>query len=222
VAYTRSGTVAEESRGDASTSPGMADHDWSVIDVAQGTCSVDGCEKLASAARGWCPMHYRRWRIHGDVHYDRLPGPVPAPPHERILARVEKSDDGCWLFTGPLKDTGYASLTIGSAADGTRRPVGAHRVMYEIYVGPIPDGHDLHHKCGVRHCVNPAHVTPIDHAAHYWEHDPITARWGPRGGPCRTCGSENFRITPSGRRICRACHNRRSQAAYARKKAATR
>ena len=30
-------------------------------------CSVDGCEKKG-AGRGWCQMHYRRWRRHGDVH----------------------------------------------------------------------------------------------------------------------------------------------------------
>lgn len=30
------------------------------------TCSVPGCEKKAEK-RGWCAMHYRRWRIHGDT-----------------------------------------------------------------------------------------------------------------------------------------------------------
>lgn len=29
------------------------------------TCSVDGCAKDV-AARGWCLMHYKRWRTHGD------------------------------------------------------------------------------------------------------------------------------------------------------------
>jgi hypothetical protein len=33
--------------------------------VSERVCSVEGCEKLVHA-RGWCSMHYRRWRTHGD------------------------------------------------------------------------------------------------------------------------------------------------------------
>ena len=28
-------------------------------------CAVDGCERRATR-RGWCEMHYMRWRAHGD------------------------------------------------------------------------------------------------------------------------------------------------------------
>lgn len=28
-------------------------------------CSITGCEKGVQS-RGWCPMHYQRWRAHGD------------------------------------------------------------------------------------------------------------------------------------------------------------
>lgn len=40
-------------------------------------CSIDGCNRDAHAAggaRGWCPKHYRRWRLNGDPlvsRYDR-------------------------------------------------------------------------------------------------------------------------------------------------------
>lgn len=29
------------------------------------TCAIDGCERRAQA-RGWCKMHWKRWRRHGD------------------------------------------------------------------------------------------------------------------------------------------------------------
>jgi len=33
--------------------------------MAKGTCSVEGCDKPVTS-RGWCEMHYYRWRRHGD------------------------------------------------------------------------------------------------------------------------------------------------------------
>ena len=36
------------------------------MNVTDGTCSVDGCGR-PSRVRGWCVMHYGRWRRHGNV-----------------------------------------------------------------------------------------------------------------------------------------------------------
>lgn len=35
---------------------------------AKTMCSIDGCEK-PSRSRGWCEMHYSRWKTHGDELY---------------------------------------------------------------------------------------------------------------------------------------------------------
>lgn len=41
-------------------------------EMAQRTCSIDGCEK-PHFGRGWCEMHYRRWYEHGDPLINRFP-----------------------------------------------------------------------------------------------------------------------------------------------------
>ena len=33
--------------------------------MAKATCSIEGCERKARC-RGWCDLHYNRWRAHGD------------------------------------------------------------------------------------------------------------------------------------------------------------
>lgn len=40
------------------------------------TCAVDGCDRKARS-RGWCMMHWKRWRRHGDPTY-LVPRPTPS------------------------------------------------------------------------------------------------------------------------------------------------
>lgn len=42
----------------------------------------------------------------------------------------------------------------------------AHRVAYILFVGPIPKGYDVHHKCGIKSCCNPAHLKPMSRIEH--------------------------------------------------------
>ena len=62
---------------------------------------------------------------------------------------------GCWVWTGEILEHGYGRVSWGPH----RYP--AHRVAYELYVGPIPEGMQLDHLCRNRRCVNPAHVEPV-------------------------------------------------------------
>lgn len=78
---------------------------------------------------------------------------------ERLLARAEAvTESGCWLWLGSVNNDGYGLIRIGSRRDGSRRLVKAHRLSYEVHVGPIPLGLEVLHRCDVPACVNPAHL----------------------------------------------------------------
>jgi hypothetical protein len=61
---------------------------------------------------------------------------------------------GCWLWTLSVGEWGYARL--GKNKFGNERLL--HRLAYLHYVGPIPDGLCVLHKCDVPSCVNPHHL----------------------------------------------------------------
>jgi hypothetical protein len=82
--------------------------------------------------------------------------PTPIPPYEdRFRERMQPTSTGCILWTGHLNWNGYGRVTYKG------RLAGAHRVAYEIFKGPIPDGLQLDHLCRVRNCVNPEHLEPV-------------------------------------------------------------
>ena len=80
-----------------------------------------------------------------------------------LIERFEKKyfiepNSGCWLWTGTLQSGGYGLMWAGK---GEGQYVLAHRVSYETYVGPIPEGLHIDHLCRTRACVNPRHLEPV-------------------------------------------------------------
>lgn len=61
---------------------------------------------------------------------------------------------GCWLWTG------QTHMGYGYFWDG-RTMARAHRWAYKRFVGDVPEGLVLDHKCRVRSCVNPDHLEPV-------------------------------------------------------------
>ncbi len=82
-----------------------------------------------------------------------------APLLERILRQISpEPNTGCWLWLGSMAGSGYGQIGLGSRKQGVAV---THRVLYELMVGPIPQGLDLDHLCRVRLCVNPQHLEPV-------------------------------------------------------------
>lgn len=87
---------------------------------------------------------------------------------DRFWSKVEKTEEGCWLWTAAKFSTGYGVFQL------RRKAMKAHRVAYGLLVGPVVDGLVLDHachnedtscrggtSCPHRACVNPAHLRAV-------------------------------------------------------------
>lgn len=111
-------------------------------------CVRDGCG-LKIYARSLCKKHHQWDWNHGLL-----------PPRETLTLKqviTERSipvpESGCWLWEKSVNNRGYGRTPIGGGQ--TRY---AHRVSFEQFNGPIPEGMEVCHRCDTPACVNPDHL----------------------------------------------------------------
>lgn len=74
---------------------------------------------------------------------------------DRLRSKISVQPNGCWHWVAGLNADGYAQVYNPG---GSRL---AHRMVYEFFVGRIPDGLQIDHLCRVRRCVNPSHLETV-------------------------------------------------------------
>lgn len=132
---------------------------------------------------------------------------TPACLPRHIRRNIAPGERGCWLWTRSCSPDGYGWASLNN------RTYQAHRLVYTLVKGDIPEGLMIDHLCRIRACVNPAHMEPVS-ARENQQRSPIT----PAGRlACLKCGGPlTWYMTPSVfQRRCIPCARKR-RAAYMR------
>lgn len=130
------------------------------------------------------------------------------PIEARFWAKVSKGKTSeCWEWAAGRNEFGYGLFFL----NGRRER--AHRVSHSLFVGPIPEGMVVRHKCDNPPCINPDHLevgTQGDNMQDAWTRGRRTP-WSVLVTAC--CNGHEY--TPAntrhyrGRRHCRACDKQR-------------
>lgn len=143
-------------------------------------CSIDGCGKTA-VKRGWCGMHYRRWKTHGDTG----------------ITHKAANGDG-------YIQNGYP----GHQIKGVR--VFDHVRIAEKALGkPLPPGAVVHHVNEIKTDNRPSNLVICPNKAYHnlihARMDAMAATGDPNQRKCRLCKEydllENLRIYETARSI---------------------
>ena len=126
------------------------------------------------------------------------------PPEQRFMRYIRESD-GCWIWIGG--NNGKYGVFYAGPDETPMRPY-AHRWSYEHFIGPIPDGLEINHKCETPLCVLPAHLEAVTtkENMNYGNHPAAVKARQTHCKRGHEFTAKNTYIKPNGTRSCRECH----------------
>jgi len=145
---------------------------------------------------------------------------------QRLFEKISKTDycpnpkikTGCWGWLACNNGRGYGKFWSGGKMNY------AHRIVWEHFHGPCPEGLELDHLCVNPGCVNPAHLEWVTHAENMRRGRAGQERGRqqrakthcPQGHPYDPTNTLLYR----GKRYCRACRRETQRRTRARKRVA--
>jgi hypothetical protein len=122
---------------------------------------------------------------------------------DRLTSKyVVDAESGCWVWTGAFSNKRNKWLYGLILVEKKLRM--AHRVMYEMKVGKIPEGLQLDHLCRNTKCINPAHLEPVTAK----ENIARSINFQSSKTQCingHELAGPNLYVKPNGSRECRIC-----------------
>lgn len=89
----------------------------------------------------------RRGKIAPEVLLERI--------HYALRNNYVVDEDGCHIWQGPVHESGYGNC-------GLTRPPGysnrAHKLSWQVFVGPVPEGLLVCHECDKPLCIKLSHL----------------------------------------------------------------
>lgn len=80
----------------------------------------------------------------------------PVSINDRLRSNMQIDEkNGCWNWQRAINKGGYGTICYMA----NRWFV--HRLCYEMFRGPIPEGYEVDHLCRNRRCLNPDHLEPV-------------------------------------------------------------